>query len=220
MFEALMPTLFVPEEQWGLQSWAINHPQTVQAQMHHGLEEAQYGYWGFSPANIPEGGYATYGVDGLGMNPDGYPSNNDKTFVDHGFPGCPDRQTIPDPPPSAYTNGVVTPHAAFLALRWAPEATLENLANLERDFEIYTAWGFRDSVNINTKVVSYYYLALDQGMIMVAIGNALAQDMLREAFATPEFRRALRPVIAIEAFNAGPHSRGHDTGMNVSAAQP
>jgi hypothetical protein len=220
MFEALMPTLFVPEEQLGLQSWAINLPLTVQAQMHHGLEEAQYGYWGFSPANIPEGGYATYGVDGLGMNPDGYPSNNDKTFVDHGFPGCPDRQTIPDPPPSAYTNGVVTPHAAFLALRWAPEATLKNLANLERDFEIYTAWGFRDSVNINTKVVSYYYLALDQGMIMVAIGNALAQDMLREAFATPEFRRALRPVIAIEAFNAGPHSRGHDTGMNVSAAQP
>jgi hypothetical protein len=26
MFEALMPTLFVPEEQWGLQSWALNLP--------------------------------------------------------------------------------------------------------------------------------------------------------------------------------------------------
>jgi hypothetical protein len=59
MFEALMPALFVPEEQWGPRSWAINHPLTVQAQIHHGLAEAQYGYWGFSPANIPEGGYAT-----------------------------------------------------------------------------------------------------------------------------------------------------------------
>jgi Protein of unknown function (DUF3131) len=59
MFEALMPALFVPEERWGPRSWAINHPLTVQAQIHHGLEEAQYGYWGFSPANIPEGGYAT-----------------------------------------------------------------------------------------------------------------------------------------------------------------
>jgi len=143
-----------------------------------------------------------------------------KTFVDHGFPGCPDRQPTPDPPPSAYTHGVVTPHAAFLALRWAPEATLENLANLEHDFDIYTAWGFRDSVNVNTKVVSDFYLALDQGMIMAAIGNALAQDMLREAFVTPAFRRALRSVLSVEVFNAGSRSHGHDTGMNVSAAQP
>jgi hypothetical protein len=220
MFEALMPALFVPEDQWGPRSWAINHPLTVQAQIHHGLEEAEYGYWGFSPANIPEGGYATYGVDGLGMNPDGYPSNNDQTFVDHGFPGCPGREPTPDPAPSAYTNGVVTPHAAFLALRWAPKATIENLANLERDFEIYTTWGFRDSVNVHTRVVSDYYLALDQGMIMGAIGNALAQDMLRETFVTPEFRRALLPVIAVETFNAGPLSHTHDTSINVRAAHP
>ena len=218
MFEALMPTLFVPEEQWGLQSWAINHPLTVQAHIHHGLAEAQYGYWGFSPATMPEGGYATYGVDGIGMNPDGYPSNNDKTLVDHGFLGCPDRPSRPDPPPSAYTNGVVTPHAAFLALRWAPAATLENLANLERAFDIYTAWGFRDSVNVHTKVVSEYYLALDQGMIMAALGNALAQDMLREAFVTPAFQGALRPVLAIEVFSAGLRSHGYDTGIHVSAA--
>jgi hypothetical protein len=192
----------------------------VQAQIYHGLEEAQYGYWGFSPANVPEGDYATYGVDGLGMNPDGYPSNNDQTFVDHGFPGCPDREPTPDPPPSAYTNGVVTPHAAFLALRWAPEAALVNLANLERDFEIYTPWGFRDSVNVETGAVSEYYLALDQGMIMAALGNALAQDMLREAFVTPAFRRALLPVIAVEAFNADPPPHGPGTLLNVGAAQP
>jgi len=210
MFEALMPSLFVPEEQWGRNSWALNHPLTVQAQIYHGLEEAQHGYWGFSPANIPEGGYATYGVDAIGMNPDGYPSNNDNTFVDHGFPGCPDRESKPDQLPSEYSNGVVTPHAAFLALRWAPEATLENLTKLEHDFEIYTKWGFRDSVNVNTMVVSPYYLALDQGQIMAALGNALAQDMLRNTFVTREFRRALRPVIRVEEFNAGPRSRAHD----------
>jgi len=107
-----------------------------------------------------------------------------------------------------------------LSWRCAPEATLENLANLEHDFDIYTAWGFRDSVNVNTKVVSDSYLALDQGMIMAAIGNALAQDMLREAFVTPAFRRALRSVLSVEVFNAGSRSHGHDTGMNVSAAQP
>jgi hypothetical protein len=70
---------------WGQRSWAINHPLTVQVQIYHGLEQAEYGYWGFSPANIAEGGYMTYGVDAIGMNPEGYPSNNDNTFVDHGL---------------------------------------------------------------------------------------------------------------------------------------
>ncbi len=124
MFEALMPTLFVPEEVWAPHSWAINHPLTVATQIHFGLVDAGYGYWGFSPANIPEGGYDAWGVDAIGMNPDGYPSNEQHTFVDHGFSGCPGaHEAKPDPTPADYTNGVVTPHAAFLALRWAPGAT-------------------------------------------------------------------------------------------------
>jgi hypothetical protein len=202
MFEALMPALFVPEEKWGPRSWAVNHPLTVGAQIHHGMEEAQYGYWGFSPANIPEGGYSEYGVDAIGMNPDGYASNNDKTYVDRGYEGC--RDAKPDPDPSEYTNGVVTPHAAFLALRWAPRSVMQNLANLEADFDIYSEWGFRDSVNVDTGTVSDYYLSLDQGIIMAAIGNALADDVLRDAFATKEVRNALRKVIGMETFNAGP----------------
>jgi hypothetical protein len=203
MFEALMPTLFVPEEKWGPRSWAINHPLTVAAQIHHGLVDAEYGYWGFSPSNIPEGGYNAYGVDAIGMNPGGYPSNEDNTLVDHGFPGC-GRDPQPDPPPSAYTNGVVTPHAAFLALRWAPGPTLDNLAKLKADFDIYDKWGFRDSVNVDSGFVSDSYLSLDQGIIMAAIGNALANDMLRDAFATKAVRKALQPIIGMETFNAGP----------------
>ncbi len=150
MFEALMPDLFVPEEQWGPKSWAINHPLTVAAQIHHGLVDAAYGYWGFSPANIPEGGYHEYGVDAISLNPGGYPSNEDNTLVDHGFAGCPGHDPLPDPAPAAYTNGVVTPHASFLALRFAPDAALANLARLERNFAIYGRWGFHDSVNVGT----------------------------------------------------------------------
>jgi Putative glucoamylase/Protein of unknown function (DUF3131) len=207
MFEALMPTLFVPEEAWGERSWAINHPLTVAAQIHHGLVDADYGYWGFSPANIPEGGYSEYGVDALGMNPEGYASNEDHTFVDPGYPGCPGHEPKPDPLPAAYTNGVVTPHASFLALRWAPKSALANLAALERDFDIYGKWGFRDSVNVGTGVVSDAYLSLDQGIVMAAIGNALGNDMLRAAFVTPSFRDALRPIIRMEQFSVGPRDR-------------
>jgi hypothetical protein len=204
MFEALMPSLFVPEEKWAPASWGVNHPLTVQAQIYHGLREAGYGYWGFSAANIPEGGYSTYGVDGIGLNPAGEASNEDKTLIDHGFAGCPDRPAVADPPPAAYTNGVVTPHASFLALRYAPREAQDNLRRLARSFPgLYTKWGFRDSVNVQTKAVSGAYLSLDQGMIMAALGNALGDDVLRRAFADRDLERNLRPVIGVEQFGAG-----------------
>jgi hypothetical protein len=174
----------------------------VDAQIHPGLKEAGYGYWGFSPSNIPEGGYDAYGVDGIGSNPDGYYSNEDRTLVDPGFPGC--RDPKPDPPPSAYTNGVVTPHAAALALRYRPEAAVADLRKLERDFPVYTPLGFLDSVNVDSGVASSSYLSLDQGMIMAALGNALGHDVLRNAFATRDFEHALRPVIGVEEFGSSP----------------
>jgi hypothetical protein len=204
MFEALMPSLFVPEETWAPASWGENHPLTVNAQIHHGLQEAGYGYWGFSPANKPEGDYGAWGVDGAGMDPNGMPSNEQGTLVDRGFdaPGC-TRPAQPDPPRSAYTNGVVTPHAAFLALRYAPKATQANVARLARDFPgLYGRWGFRDSVNVQSKRVSDAYLSLDQGMIMASLGNALGDDVLRRAFADRSVERALRPVIGAERFGA------------------
>jgi hypothetical protein len=202
MFEALMPALFVPEEKWAPQSWGANHPLTVQAQIHHGIEEAGYGVWGFSPANKPEGDYGVWGVDGAGMDPNGMPSNEDNTLVDRGFEGCPGRPAVADPPRSAYTNGVVTPHASFLALRYAPDAARDNLRRLTQRFPgIYTKWGFRDSVNVTSGEVSKAYLSLDQGMIMAALGNALGDDVLRRAFADRELERSLRPVIGAERFN-------------------
>ena len=212
MFEALMPALFVPEETWGPRSWGLNHPLTVAAHIHHGTVETGYGYWGFSPASIPGGGYTTYGVGPISMSPDDYPSNDGHALVIGGFTAGPDDPVLDpraDLPPGltspSHLNGVVTPHASFLALRWDPVAALANLARLEHDFPVYSdGWGFRDSVNVGTGDVSDSYLSLDQGIIMAAIGNALEADMLRRAFATPSFELALKPVISIEEFNVGP----------------
>ena len=203
MFEALMPSLFIPEEDWGPGSWAANHRLTAAAQIHHGMVEAGYGYWGFSPSNKPEGGYWAYGVDAIGMDPNGNPSNNDHTFTDRGWPGC--RETEPTTGP--FTNGVVTPHAAFLALPYARSEAIANLGRLERDFPgFYGKWGFLDSINIDSGVASSSYLSLDQGMAMAGAVNALTDGALRRAFVTPKMKRALRPVIGVEEFNS--HPRG------------
>jgi hypothetical protein len=200
MFEALMPALFVPEARWGPRSWGVNHPLYVRAQIEHGLHEAGYGYWGFSPSDNPSGGYSAYGVDAIGMQADGYPSNNDNTFVDHGYGDC--RPALPDPPPSAYTNGVVTPHASFLALDYAPHAALDNLGRLREDFAVYGAGGFFDAVNIDTGTVARAYLSLDQGMAMAGAVNALTGGRLQKLFA-PTIEASVRPLIAMEQFSAG-----------------
>lgn len=187
MFEAMMVPLFVPESTWAPESWGINHPLYVRAQIEHGLVEARYGFWGFSPCCKPEGGYETYGLGALGAMPGGY-----KTHEGDRKPGQP------------YANGVVTPHASFLALRYAPREAMDNLKGLAAKFPaIYGPYGFRDSVNVSTGAVSDHILALDQGMILAAIANALADDAIQRAFSVGPVESAIRPLIEPEAFTAG-----------------
>jgi Putative glucoamylase/Protein of unknown function (DUF3131) len=200
MFEALMVPLFVPEETWGPRSWGINHPLYVKAQIEHGLDEAGYGYWGFSPSNNPAGGYREYGVDQLGLDGAGYTSDQERTSVDQPYEGC--REGTPAP--KQYGNGVVTPHASFLALRYAPQAALANLAKLRRNFDVYGDGGFYDAVAVRSGQVSQRYLALDQGMIMASLGNALSDDDMRRYVSQGQFEQRLRPLMEMEEFSSAP----------------
>jgi len=194
-----MVPLLVPEEEWGPRSWGVNHPLYVEAQILHGLEEADYGFWGFSPSNNPAGGYREYGVDAIGLEPNGYSSDQKRTLVDYGFAGCREGQSVP----TDYGDGVVTPHASFLALDFAPEAALENLADLREAFpDIYGEGGFYDAIAVETGQISRYYLALDQGMIMAAIANELTRDRFQDHF-SDEVEGAVAPLLALEEFTAG-----------------
>jgi hypothetical protein len=198
MFEALMPDLFVPEAAWGPRSWRVNHPLTVRAQIEHGLTEAGYGYWGFSPASNPAGGYSTWGVEAVGMNPEGYYSDEESTNLDLGFGDC-RPATNPNP---TYGDGVVTPHAVFLALPYAKDAALANLAKLRADFPVYGDGGFYDAVAVKSGRVAATYLSLDQSMVLAQLGNVLTGD-LHQAFGSyGQNERRLRPVIGQEVFSA------------------
>jgi hypothetical protein len=198
MFEALMVPLFVPEEIWAPRSWGRNHPLYVRAQIDHGLEEAGYGFWGFSPASCPRGGYDVYGVKALGTYALGYYSNS------NGVEPPPAAAAGPAVHPPRLTHGVVTPHASFLALRYAPHEAVANLRLLSETFPtIYGPMGFRDSVDVTAGAVSSCILTLDQGMIMAAIANELANDAMRHAFSDGLVEQSVRPLIAAEEFDAG-----------------
>ena len=180
MFEALMPNVFVPEERWAPHSWGVNHPLMVRAHREHGLDEAKYGFWGFSPASDPtlHPGYREYGVDAVGLNPDGYFSDVEKTNVDAGFGDC----RVGTNPHPTFGDGVVTPHAAFLAMLHEPRQAYDNLSKLKREFDCYSDGGFFDAVAVGSGRVARRYLSLDQAMIMGVLGNVLGRDVIRRAF--------------------------------------
>jgi hypothetical protein len=131
----------------------------------------------------------------------GYTSDQQRTMIDFGWddPACPREPSIPED----YGNGVVTRHASFLALDFARDDALANLDKLRRDFDIYGQYGFYDAVDVVSGQVSRYYLALDQGMIMAALGNELRNDRLQRYFVDTDMQRTVAPLLRMEEFTAG-----------------
>lgn len=199
MFESLMPDLFVPESTWASKAWGVNHPLTVRAQREFGLDDAKYGYWGFSPASHPNGGYSEWGMDILGMSSDGYPSDVERTSVDVGFEGC---RPATNPTP-VWGDGVVTPHAAFLAMEYEPREAYDNLVKIENDLGAYGAGGFFDAVAVKSGTIARRYLSLDQAMVLGAIGNVFGNNVIRRNFVQGEVEAVIKPLIAEEEFGAG-----------------
>ena len=75
---------------------------------------------------------------------------------------------------------MVTPHASFLALPLrARRRRWPTWPSSRANFDAYGAGGFYDAIDVGTGQVSKRYLSLDQGMIMAALGNALAGDDMR-----------------------------------------
>lgn len=206
MFEALMPDLFVPEATWAPRAWGVNHPLTVRAQREFGLDDAKYGYWGFSPASRPGGAagqpggdYTAWGVDAIGMDPAGYVSDLEGTNLDAGFAGC----RLGTNPVPMWGDGVVTPHAAFLAMQYEPVQAYDNLVRIERELEAYGQGGFYDAVAVRSGFVAKRYLSLDQAMVLGAIGNVFCDNVIRRHFTRGEVRSTIKPLIEIEQFGAG-----------------
>lgn len=192
MFEALMPDLFVPETDWSPGAFAHNHPATVAAQRHFGLVEAGYGSWGFSPASVPARpgepvGYSEWGVEPVAELTGGYPSDRERTTVDRAAE-------------HGWGDGVVTPHALFLALRYDRRGVLDALTDLADRFDAVGPGGFVDAVAVRSGERADVHLSLDQSMVLGALANELGDDLLRRLFVDDETTRILRPLLAADRF--------------------
>jgi hypothetical protein len=184
MFEALMANEVVPETAWGRHSFGLNDLRNAQVQIRYDTQVLHDPVWGMSPSSTADdtGGYAAYGVEGLGF-PAGHQLSQSVT------PGT--------------TEDVVTPHASFLALGVVPREAYANIAALRRLYPgIYTAaGGFYDSVNPATGAVGHRRLVLDQSMIMAALDNALNNHAIQRYFAADPVSWAARTYLSAETMS-------------------
>ena len=153
------------------------------------------------PASNPVGGYREYGVDVLGLNPDGLllrPARSTDTTTSASATAAPATNPEPDLRRRRRhpARGVPGDDAR------AGEA-YDQPGRIQDDLDAYGAGGFFDAVAVGSGKIARRYLSLDQAMVMGALGNVLGDNVIRAAFSTPRVERALRPVIGIEEFGAG-----------------
>lgn len=173
LFEALAVAAFLPEEAWDEPLWGASHRGTVAAHRAFARDQG-WDVWGLSPCACPgagrAGGYSEFGVPALGILGDRYRT-------------------------AWRGQGVVTPHAAALAVPIDPEAALANLAALE-GLGCYGPGGFADAVTVRTRRTAPRHLVLDQAFVMAGLAHRLGGAPLRRMASTTPFGARLRPLIA------------------------
>ena len=201
MFEALMAPLVVPEEEWGPHELGGDPSAVRRVADRVRPRGGGLRLLGVLAASNPAGGYREYGVDAIGMEPNGYAADVERLTIS--TPAGTTRVPAPGDADHRLRRG--RGHAArrLPRPRFAPDAALDNLETLAADFPgLYGRGGFKDSVNVATGQVADRYLALDQGMVIAAIANELTGDRLPR-LPRRHARAVAAPLMAIEEFGAG-----------------
>lgn len=170
MFEFLMPPLVMKEKELAPKSFGMNNKIATQVQINYALNQKKYSIWGISPASTSTGRLWKYGEYGV---------------RELGAKGYRD-------------EGIITPYAAFLALETLPEQAIQNIRQMMKAYPIYGEYGLYDSVNVKNSHINLQYLALDQGMILVAIANYLKNGVIKEYFHGDEIAQKAAPLLTQE----------------------
>ncbi|MCS7151199.1 MAG: hypothetical protein NZ928_02285 [Endomicrobia bacterium] len=108
---------------------------------------------------------------------------------------------VPEIGAKGYNDGVVTPHASFLALMVLPEEAIKNLRKMLEVYPgIYGEYGFYDSVNLETGEVTKKYLLLDQAMSFIAINNYLNNNIIPRRISKSKFGKKIKKILEMEEF--------------------
>lgn len=152
VFEALMPSLFVPENRWS-PIWQKNLQEYLATHIEYGKKNLG-GYWGISTCDDPLGNYVTAGLIELGMS--------DRKDLNTHFV---------TPHAVMLSLGIVPEQALF---------TLNQMkANFPIYTE---SMGFSDSLDPLTGEVSNSYLSLDQEMSFLQLSNLLSNNNIQRYF--------------------------------------
>ncbi|MFH1593514.1 MAG: glucoamylase family protein [Candidatus Omnitrophota bacterium] len=99
-----------------------------------------------------------------------------------------------------YKPGVITPHATFLALEYAPNDCINNLRNILKEYDAYGEYGFYDAIDPRTGAVATKYLCLDQAMSLIALNNCLNNGAIRERFHSDPIAKSAERLLKGEDF--------------------
>lgn len=173
MFETLMPLIVLDERRLAPDNLGKNSEVVTKLHIKYSQEHG-FPFWGFSPCSVPDhmyGGYHEYGIPVLGAK--GY-----------------------EP------EGIVTPHAVILALLAHDEnEVMKNLKKLVAEHPAMAGeYGLYDSFDINSQTVTKKYLALDQGMILIALCNYLNAGSIQKRFEKDEIIQNVLELLNCENF--------------------
>lgn len=172
LFEFLMPTLVVDERQLAPRSLGLNDQRAVDIHIQYALKERGFPVWGLSPCATPNNRHGGYSEFGVA-------ALGSKGYKD---------------------EAIVTPHVTMLALLFAPKAAQENVRQLLSHYRMYGPYGLYDAVDVATGDVAYRYLALDQGMSLVALNNYLNNGAIQRRFSQDPVMRRVEPLLRAEQF--------------------
>jgi hypothetical protein len=171
LFEFLMPTLVLDEKKLAKSGLGRNDKIAAEIQRDYALKEKGYPVWGISPAAMLNGRKWRYVEYGV------------KAL---GVKGYPDHQ-------------VVSPHVSFLALDVLPKDAVSNIRKL-LEYDLYGEYGFFDAFDLRSGKAVPQYLALDQGMTLVALCNYLQKGFIQKAFQKDPIAKNAEELLSKENF--------------------
>ena len=98
-------------------------------------------------------------------------------------------------------EGIVTPHATFLALEYADDCDIAENIDALRESGAASQFGFYDSVDVVSGEVTQSYLVLDQAMVLAPIANYLTNGALRDHFHATRVGSAPEHLLSTETFS-------------------